>query len=422
MHRREVLRSGVGLGVGLLGGSGVAGARSPSTDAYEPYGKLEVEGARETVVGADGRTAFVAANTGYVTVDVSNPDRPRVLAERRDLLADRDGGPLREVWDAKVDGDSLLVAGPANPRGGVHGVLLVDVSDPADPETRAFFETDYPVHNCFLAGDRAYLTGDDGVRNPLVVVDVSDDDPVEVGRWALADVDAAWESVPPGLRTTHDVWVRGETAFVSSWDAGTWILEVSDPARPRAIGSVGGRPPGKLADLADSDRRPALTPPGNHHSAATDESGALLGIGKESWAVETDGTLRGGPSGIELWDVSDPGAPEHRATIDPPPTPNPTYGGRWTTAHNFEIRGGVLYSSWYQGGVKRHDVSDPGRPREVTWWRAPERANFWTARLAAPGARDGFFVASSVGDAHGDLENAPARLYTFPDRPGGPRR
>jgi hypothetical protein len=416
MHRRDALRAGLGVGLGLLGVGAAASTRPGSADGYEPSGSVRIDGAKEAVVGDGGRIAFVATTDGYATVDVSSPTRPRVLAERRGLLADREDGPMRGIWDVKVDGDRLLVVGPAHHRESVSGALLVDVSDPAAPERVAVFETGYPIHNAFLADGYAYLTGNDGDRNPLVIVDVRGDDPVEVGRWALADVDPAWEDVSASVRPVHDVWVQDGRAHLPMWDAGTWLVDVSDPASPAAVASVGGRSPEALSS-DDREGRPVLTPPGNHHYAAVDESGTLLGIGIESWAVKTDGDTRGGPGGIELWDVADPRRPERLSTVAPPPTDDATYDGTWTTAHNFEFRDGILYSAWYQGGVKRHDVSDPRRPRELTWWRDPDAANFWTARTAG-GDGERSFVASSVGDARGSLEGVPARLYAFPDRAG----
>ena len=74
----------------------------------------------------------------------------------------------------------------------------------------------------------------------------------------------------------------------------------------------------------------------------------------------------------------------------------------------------MLYTSWYQGGVKRHDVSDPTIPVEESWWLSPREASFWTAQaLPADGSQDSAFVASSRGVA-----DVPGRLYVFPDRPG----
>ncbi len=417
MHRREFLRTGAalaGVGVGLATGPRVA---SGHPGAYRPYGRLDVEGSTEAVVGDDGQTAYVAAKTGYVTVDVSAPDRPRALAERRDLLSDRENGPLRGIQDVSVSGDRLLVAGPANPTpNAIRGVFLVDVTDPAAPRELTFFETPYPIHNCLLRDGIAYLTGNDGAENPLVVLAVDDDELSEVGRWSLVEAAPAWEQVPAGVRPLHDVWVRGSVAFLAQWEAGTWLVDVSDPSDPVEVGSVDARSPAAVRRATREktrQRQVAVTPPGNHHYSATDERGRLLAVGKESWALSTDdGDVVGGPSGIDLWDVRNPGDPALLATIDPPATPDGTFGGVWTTAHNFEIRDDVLYSSWYQGGVKRHDVSDPANPREETWWRDPRETRFWTARVAeSDGTR--FFVASSMGTREG-----PAALFTFPDHAG----
>jgi len=464
MRRREFLRRGgafVGASGAVVGTSGaVVGGIGTATESvrahpgpYEPYGSIEIEGAKEAVVDPASDVAYLATTSGYAAVDVAAPDRPELLFDVREPLADRDGGPLRGIFDVKLDATdptTLLVVGPANPlRGAISGVLVVDVSDPENPAERAFHETPFPIHNCFARDGVAFLTGNDGGRNPLVALDVESGE--ELGRWSLADTDDAWSDVPSVSRSVHDVYVSGDRAFVALWDAGTWILDVSDPTAPTALGSVDAPDPSTLAGRSRTEaRREATLPPGNHHYVATDESGTLLGVGRESWAlpVEEDETTEpsteattqpaatataeaetdeseaddteaddtayvGGPSGIDLWDVSDPTAPELRATIPAPASPDPTYGGVWTTAHNFELAEGTLYSSWYRGGVKRHDVSDPAAPREVSWWRDPDAASFWTARLAHAGEREGFFVASSWG-----VDGVPGGLYTFPDHAG----
>ena len=450
MRRRAFLR-GIGAVSGTAAGVAVGGTASTRRGAahpgpYEPYGSVAVEGAKEAVVDSDAGVAYLATTTGYAAVDVSVPDAPEVLADVREPLADREGGPLRGIFDVKLDATdptTLVVAGPANPlRGAISGILVVDVSDPERPAEVGFHPTDVPVHNCVVRDGLAYLTGNDGGRNPIVIRDVETG--AEVGRWSVIDADGAWADVPSGLRSVHDVFVAGDAAFVALWDAGTWILDVSDPGSPTVRGRVDVPDPGPLATLSNREaRRRATLPPGNHHYVATDASGTLLGVGRESWGLraedptatpaadvaanDTDPAAAtpltaepgagaeyvGGPSGIDLWDVSEPGDPVPLSTIPAPASPDPTYGGVWTTAHNFELSGGVLYSSWYRGGVKRHDVSDPTAPREESWWRDPESASFWTAQLALDGERDGFFVASST-----DFDGATAGLYTFPDHAG----
>ncbi|KAB1186790.1 MULTISPECIES: LVIVD repeat-containing protein [Haloferax] len=416
MDRRQFLR--VTGGTVLAGVAGTTRVAAAHPGPFEPLGRVDIEGAKEVVVSPDGQTAFVAATSGYATVDVSSPDRPRVLAERRNLLSDHEDGPFRNVYDAKLDGETLLVVGPANPLPGTPaGVLVVDVSDPASPTEVTFHETEYPIHNCFAADGRAYLTANDGDQNPLVVLDTETG--TELGRWSLVSVDEQWAEVHSSLRAVHDVFVRDGVAYISMWDGGTWIVDFTDPQAPSVLASIGPGDPDELAALSGGERRTTgRTAPGNHHSAATDDSGDLLGIGIESWAVEVERDdetteLVGGPSGVELWDISDLSNPTHLSTIDPPASPDPTVGGVWTTAHNFDFHDGRLYTSWYRGGVKRHDISDPADPVELAWWRDPGRTNFWSAQYAYPFADEGVFVASSWG-----FDDVSGALYTFPDHSG----
>lgn len=434
MRRRRVLRAaGATLGTSILAGIAgrstpvsVAGAHSgvdsdgtgaadhdsddtgDSADgAYGPLGSVEVAGTREGVVSADGRTAYLALGDGYATVDVSDPAEPTVLAERRDLLADRESGPFRQVNDVKVSGDRLVAVGPAHPgQESPHGVLVVDVSDPEDPVEVGFHRTGFPIHNCDLDGRHCYLTGNGEEGNPLVVVDVEDGS--EAARWSLFDADESWRDVPRPVRPIHDVTVRDGVAAAAYWDAGTYLLDVSDPSDPTLLGAVD---PGDSEELRDPPPRSGTVPPGNHHVAALAPGGDTLAVGRESWAVEHDGDLIGGPSGVDLYDVSDPGAPVHLSSTDPPPSSDPTFRGTWTTAHNLDLTDDTLYTSWYQGGVKRHDVSDPSDPVEETWWADPEEARFWGAVLAVPGE---YFIAPSMGTRGG----AAAGLWTFPDRAG----
>ncbi|WP_435144877.1 LVIVD repeat-containing protein [Halobaculum sp. P14] len=411
MQRREALRAGASavaagvVGTGVLTGRG--SARSDAdTDSFAPLGRLPLRGAKEAVVSADGDTAYVALTDGYATVDVSDPAAPTVLAERRGLLAERDDGPLRQVYDVKADGDTLVAVGPAHAGApGPRGAVVVDVSDPANPERRGVYDTDFPIHNCDLVDGHLYLTGNGLPGNPLVVVDVASLS--AVGRWALTDHDEDWADVRSALRVVHDVVVRDGVAALAYWDAGTYLLDVSAPSAPSLLGRVPAQSP---AELRDPPANEVFAPPGNHHYAEVDPADDLLGVGVESWAVRRDGSLVGGPGGIDLYDVSDPAAPRHLSHVAPPASRDATYGGVWTTAHNFELRGGTLYSSWYHGGVKRHDVSDPAAPTQESWWVDPDAARFWTARAAVDGD---CFVASSMG-----TDGASAGLWTFPDTAG----
>ena len=393
-------------------------AATPTT-GWDPCGHVSVRGASETVLTPDGGTAFVATGDGFAAVDLSDPTSPEVLARETAISPPGADGVMADVFDVKYDDGRLLVAGPANYHpDAVRGVALFDVSDPADPALLGGYRVTFPVHNCYLDGELAYLTGNDGETNPLVVVDVPD--ATEAGRWSVVDRDERWRDVHLSLRTLHDVYVQDGYAYLAYWDAGTWILDVSDPADPAYVADIRER---SVADLAKLDglraARESSEPPGNDHYVAPDPAGNLLAVGKESWNSNfgKEGTTPGpddpgGPSGVALYDISDPADPVHRATIDPPPTADPNVNGVWTTAHNFELAAGRLYSSWYRGGVKVHDVSDPANPVELRRFRRSSTTSFWTAQAAVPGET----VVATSHENPADPEDS-GTVYAFPDAP-----
>ncbi|MFC6716573.1 LVIVD repeat-containing protein [Natrialbaceae archaeon GCM10025810] len=438
MRRRAFLRSSAASATGLaLAGPGIGSTAALTSgsavqdeadgngdgDGYEPLGRVSISGACEAVVGDDGETAYVAAKDGFATVDVSDPAEPTMLAEERDLLADEDE-EFADILDVAVSGDRLVVPGPANEttQPYFHGFLVYDVSDPADPVLAAEpYETGVHIHNCFLEGDRLYVVennvDDSGTAtNPLVIYDLSDDEVEEVGTWSPLDHEPEWADVHWLVRYLHDVYVQDEVAYLPYWDAGTYVVDVSDPADPELLSSLRDDDVDldELIEASDDetavmDAQQAL--PGNDHYAAVDDDGELLAIGREAWAIDEEGPR---PGGIDLYDVRDLEDPTHLATIEAPRAAIETYdGGLWTTSHNFELRDGELYSSWYQAGVKIYDVSDPESPEEIAAWRDPNEAGFWTARVAVP---DETFVASSTELIAGAPTDGG--LYTFPIEAG----
>lgn len=416
MHRRDVLRvTAAGLGAGL---AGLAGS-DPTTahpGPYEPYGRVPLHGAKEAVVARDGHTVYVALTDGVGVVDIADPATPTVLAEHRDLFADRETGPLQAIYDVQTDADRLVVAGPAHGLSGTEdhlmGAAVYDVGDPSAPELLALHETDFPVHNCDVADGVAYLTGNLDADTAMVAVDVATADTRELGRWRLTDEDDAWAAVHPFVRSIHDITVQGAVAAVAHWDAGTWLVDVSDPAAMTAITAVA---PGDPAALQDADVRDAgFQRPGNAHYAALNDDATVLGVGEEAWDLDAADDVVGGPGGITLYDVSDPGDVTELARIPAPSTPDSGLGGVFTTSHNFDFHGDRLYTAWYRGGVKLFDVADPADPIELAWWREPNAASFWTAQYA-PGP--GCFVASSRRTPPAE-DPEGAALYTFPDHAG----
>jgi len=438
MRRREYLRSAVSA-AGLAGlatttppalGADDASPSStgppPSTrsssvtttagdDEFAPLGTVDLDSRRvaEGVTTPDGRYAFVATFTGFRVVDLADPTDPTVVAGRDGILPER--GPMENIKDVKYNRGRLLVAADIN--ASFRGIALFDVSDPTDPRLLGGYPTSYPIHNCDLHGDYAYLT----TGSELDVVDVGGD-PETVARWSVVDYDEGYADVSMGFRNLHDVYVQGDYAYLAYWDAGAWILDVSDPTDPTYVGHGADHSLEELVAASEAqDLAFRYEPPGNAHYVQPSDDGTLLAVGVESWNVQRNDDQAddpGGPGGITLWDTADPGAPERLTTIDPPPVPEgepATYSGYWTTAHNFDVVGDYLYSSWYQGGVKVHDVSDPENPEELAHWRDGDVTQFWTAQVAVPGE---YFVATNYTNPSGGSEGVG--LYVFPDPTDNP--
>ncbi|MCU4752800.1 hypothetical protein OB919_12575 [Halobacteria archaeon AArc-curdl1] len=419
MQRRSLLRSlgvvttGVGTGIGGLG-TGISRTRATADSSYEPLGRVPVTGACEAVVGDDGQTVYLATVEGFATVDISDPREPTVLVEEHNLLED-DDRELTDILDVKVSEERLVVPGPANPAPNqFNGFVCYDVSDPANPvQLGEPYETDYHIHNCFLEGERLYLVANDLEGNPLTILDVGGDEPEEIGRWSLLDYEPGWGEVDPFLYYLHDVYVHDGIAYLAYWNAGTYLLDVSDPADPEYISHVAETTLEEQREIPDGSVNDYyIGLPGNDHYSAVDETGTIMAVGREAW--ETGAPEADRPGGIDIYDVSDPSEPTKTASIEPPETPDATYGsGKWTTAHNFELRDGWLYASWYRGGVTIHDLAVLEEPEEITAWRDPSVAAFWTARVAQPGET---FVASSTPII--PTANTEGALYVFPSEPG----
>ncbi|WP_226005734.1 PKD domain-containing protein [Natrinema salinisoli] len=357
-NRRSVLQSLGALGaLGVTGIGTAAGVRAQ----FEPLGSVDISGGvAEAVASDDGETAYVAIDAGFVSVDISDPAAPSVIAERTDT-------GLSGVMDVKEDGDRVIVVGPGNSTGSVNGMGLYDVSDPSNPTSLAFHDTDFAIHNAYLTEDVAYLI--DNGSAEVVMIDVSGDDPSEINRWGLS-----------GASTLHDLWIQDGIAYLCYWDDGTVMLDVSDPNNPSQIGTV-----------RDGSSRSG----NNDHYVTLDADASICAIGKEQIGSRSH-------LGVELWDVSDKTDTQFLAEIDPPSQPS---GGE-RTSHNLDIVGDYVYTSWYEGGIRVHDISDPSEPEEIASWRG-DGASFWTAEVAVEGET---VIASDESIASGN-----GGLYTFPD-------
>jgi hypothetical protein len=160
-------------------------------------------------VAVNSNYAYVAVNYGLLVVDVTDPANPAVVSST----------PFDLSWggDIVAIGSTVYIAGQS-------GLQVVDVSDPAAPSVTGTFDWSFSttVDGLDVWGDLAYVTDlNVGVR----LIDVSDPtDPLQV---------ALLEPPPygPGVAAMEGI------LFWAAGDAGLRAYDVSIPSTPVEIGS-----------------------------------------------------------------------------------------------------------------------------------------------------------------------------------------
>lgn len=248
---------------------------------------------------------------GVKIADITDPANPQWISTLVSPPATRANDvKVASVNTASFVGDLLVHSNEPCRTGGDGGIRLYDVSDPYNPVHLAdYYSSGSPgpgsiafgVHNTYLysLADRAYILVVANINPDLYdfrIVDVTDPShPTEAGRWsATVSADA-----PPGIEPRgtsrslgiHDVWASpdGETAYLSYWDAGYILLDISDPANPRFLGN-------STWALGDEGNAHAAVPArGGNLVIATDEDFSATGLGQVA--------VNSGPHSGELYEA-----------------------------------------------------------------------------------------------------------------------
>jgi uncharacterized protein (TIGR03437 family) len=299
---------------------------------------------------------------GVKIVDVTDPAAPSfvgtVAAQPNTRSEDM---VVRSVSNSLFRGDLLAVGQqmclhlPGQP--GQHGVALFDVSDPRNPRELSFFdsgEESHGVHELDLVArpdGRVLVLAASLAR--LRILDVSDPrNPRQLSDWNITE---RLGEPPSSSKFVHSATASadGMMAFVSYWDAGVIILDISDPANPRYLGRTGFAPgeEGNAHSVSISpDQRLLLT-------ADEDTNAGSATAGFNDWGF------------LRLFDVSDPAAPRQLGTFL---TANartdrvhgPPDGGVYSI-HNPVLAGDLGYLSWYSDGIRVVDLVNRSAPLEV---------------------------------------------------------
>jgi hypothetical protein len=306
---------------------------------------------------------------GVRVYDLSNPRKPRHIS----TFADAKHEPILDAtWTEKTivrhvnvggfKGD-LAVTSIQACSSGFGGFALYDVTRPAHPKRLSIVRTDpRGSHEIWLGAARGHvwvytaLAAAEFEATPdsfgFHIYDVTNPRrPQEVGGWSACKELKLCTPMSGNTGTralVHSVITNAAQtrAYLSYWDDGTVILDISDPSHPRYLGRT---PRGQ----------------GRTHSAWLTHGGKIL--------VETHETAHGRPY---VYDISNPAHPVRLAIVRLPSSLHSagTFSGGLPlddSVHDPKIAGNLVYFSWYAQGVPVFDLTNPSKPRYLTRFRPP---------------------------------------------------
>jgi len=276
---------------------------------------------------------------------------------------------LKSYWPGLAGGsvsDIEVVDDLAFLANGSTGVEIIDVSDPANPvwvnSLGSFADNIEVIGNvAFLEQSRGYMA-----------IDISDpSNPVQLGRLVV--------DTYPWLNP-HKLSVAGNLAIVAlkEWDSAiNLVFDISDPANPVSVGEVGFGEPnvavvndvevvGNLAYMALSYGSVSWLWVTSCPGCLPEEGFVELESGGAARDVEVVGNLAflaRGPSGLEIFDVSDPANPARVGGLD-------TSG----FVMDVEVVGNLAFVADGTAGLLVIDVSDPANPIRVGGFDTIDRA------------------------------------------------
>jgi hypothetical protein len=335
--------------------------------------------------------AHESAPKNVTAVDVTNPKKPSVIVQT--------ALPHDKMRSNSLDlvGDVLVVAYQTAGVGmKPAGIEIFDVADPAKPKTIGFFDASGPAsrgvhHLWFVDGNYIHCASgaaDFTPRNPkddqfYRIVDVRNPArPAEVGRWWLPGTRDT-DPEPPLRRhprfdagyRAHNTNVypkRPDRAYIGYLDGGAIVLDISDMAHPRQVMRWDYHPPMQ----------------GFCHTVLPLLDRGLLVVSDEA----TKPAGEDWPKLVWIVDVHEESKPVSIATCPLPPVKTFAKRGGRFGAHNLHenrpvpgtwISETVIVGTFFNGGVRAFDTSDPFHPVEVAYAvpPAPRKSRFKAIQL-----------------------------------------
>ena len=331
----------------------------------------------------NGNLVYVA-HVGYndlalSILDVSDPENPKLL---RQLPKSKNGHShkVQIVGNVMIqNSESLPYVKKADDEPVECGVYIYSLDDPTDPKQIGFYRVEgrRGVHRMWYR-DAPYAHLSAQVRGAsnqgYQIVDLSDPrNPKMAGQWWVPGTFPGDPGPWPALDdhqnqlAVHGVIPNkaGDRGYCSCTDAGLVILDLSDMSNISVLGRVNWCPPyagfahtsfplesrGLLVEVCEAHQSP--------HERHADRRIWMIDIRDERQPVMISSFPR--PKPLKKWGVE--------SFYD--------LGGRFGPHNMHENYAGsfvsenIIFSTWFNGGMMIHDISDPNRPEEIGFFRPP---------------------------------------------------
>lgn len=291
---------------------------------------------------------------GTSVVDVRDPKHPKLVAQ----IEVPEG---LHSHKAAVRGDVMIVnyeryQTNGKPQG---GLKVFDVSDPTRPREVSFVEAaDKGVHRFTFDGRYAYFSPmmEGYVGNIVMILDLADPaKPEEVGRWWMPGQWLEGGEQPDWKGTMHRCHHpirKGDRLYVSYWHGGFVILDISDMSRPKLVSRLAWSPP---------------------YPAPTHTTLPMPGpiMDREFLVITDEEAQKTAPLPYAfMWvvDITEETRPIPISTFRVPSNGDASAGRFGAHQPAEQVHSNVVYVTWFSGGLRAVDLSDPYVPREVGYY------------------------------------------------------
>jgi hypothetical protein len=318
-------------------------------------------------------------SNGITTLDVRDPKNPKVvdfiacaqgtralhLQTHEDLLL---AVNAPSVWTMQVLSEKDYFRGSPADRlkgaGFTAGIRVYDISKPEKPREIGFMPVDgIGPHRIWYVGGRyayASIHFADVADHVLAVIDMSDfKKPQVVGRcWIPGMGPGESPTWSAGKRyALHHALVDGDIAYGAWRDGGLTVIDLADKAKPKILAHRTPQPGG-----------------GGTHSPLPLPDRKLLVLADEP----TFANCKEGHRHVWTYDIGEPSNPKVLARFPEPAEADYCAKGGFFGPHNLhENRPGafqssrLIFSTYYNAGVRVFDLEDAAKPREVAYYVPP---------------------------------------------------